>query len=167
VSEARLVVAARCALALAVATPLAVHLCWLPLACSREVAFYKAATVAAASAPSTPAGIAQARRNLAGLLALERRCPPDVDLSMMAGANAMVLGRSELAVAAYRRALAVEGRPEVYLTLGLAQLAAQRKAEAIDSLTLAARFNPYILNRLPEPVATAVRAQLAARAPAR
>jgi len=166
-SEARLLVVARCALALAVATMLAVHLCWLPLVCSRQVAFYKTATLATASARSTPAGIAQARRNLEGLLALERRCSPDVDLSMMAGANAMVLGRSELAVAAYRRALAVEGRPEVYLALGLAQLAAQRKGEAIDSLTLAARFNPYVLDKLSEPVATAVRARLAARPPSR
>lgn len=166
-SEARLVGVARCALALVVATLLGTHLCWVPLTCDRHVASYKVATMAAATARSTPAGVAQARRNLEGLLALERRCPPDVDLPMMAGASAMVLGRPEVAAAAYRRALAVEGRPEVYLALGLAQLAAHRQGEAIDSLTLAARFNPYILDQVPEPVATEVRVRLAARTPAR
>jgi tetratricopeptide (TPR) repeat protein len=154
-------------LALAVATWLVVHLCRVPLACSRQVVFYKAATMAAANALSKPAGAAQARRNLEGLLALERRCPPDVDLSMMAGANAMVLGRPELAVTAYRRALAVEGRPEVYLALGQAQLAARHETEAVDSFTLAARFNPHVLDDLSEPVAAAVRERLSGSTPVR
>jgi tetratricopeptide (TPR) repeat protein len=68
------------------------------------------------------------------------------------------------AIADYRHSLAIDRRPEVYLSLGLAQLDAYDRAGALDSLERACTFDPARLSRIPyDEVRAEVRQRLVAK----
>lgn len=74
--------------------------------------------------------------------------PTDVDLLMLLAANEHALGRYEDAVATYRRSLAIELRPEIYLDLGLELLALHRREEAVSMLVEAVRQNSTMMQSI-------------------
>lgn len=91
--------------------------------------------------------IARARRNLEELRALP--CETDVQLHVLIAANEESLGQYDDAAAAYRAALLVDRRPEVYALMGDALVQLGRTDEAVENYVIAARFTPYILERVP------------------
>lgn len=75
--------------------------------------------------------------------------PPDARIFLTRGGASEVLGQPRLAIADYRRALAIDHRPELYFNLGLAQLDALDREGAIDSLVTACAFDPARLAEIP------------------
>ena len=68
---------------------------------------------------------------------------------MLEAENLRVLGRHIEAVAAYRRALRFERRPEIYLQLGLTQVEAGQEKEAFIHLLKAVSFDSRLLSAVP------------------
>ena len=54
------------------------------------------------------------------------------------------------AIAAYRSALSIDRRPEIYIDLGRAQLDAHDRRAAMKSFATAGTFSPAILERIPD-----------------
>jgi tetratricopeptide (TPR) repeat protein len=75
--------------------------------------------------------------------------PPDARVFLTRGGAAEILGDPRAAIADYRRALAIDHRPELYFNLGLAQLDALDREGAIDSLVTACAFDPARLAEIP------------------
>lgn len=88
-----------------------------------------------------------AERNVAMLQRCIDVCKTDVQLPTLAAANLMILGRAGAAAAMYERALRYDQRPELYLRLSTAQLAAGDRAAGIRSLVVAGDFagKDYVL----------------------
>lgn len=80
----------------------------------------------------------------------ERLAPADSRLPLARGAQFLLLGRPRPAVDAYRDALAVAPRPEVYLNLGRAQLLAGEAEAARESFRLAVTLDPRLADQVPE-----------------
>jgi Tfp pilus assembly protein PilF len=120
--------------------------CLEPLRCAR------AASAGAAALDRVANRIENIKRRVAGdALASLGRCecisPSRARILATRGALFETAGDHRSAIADYRRALATERRPEIYLQLGLAQLGALDRAGAVDSLARACAFDP---SRLPD-----------------
>ena len=63
---------------------------------------------------------------------------------MIAAANESVVGQSENAIALYRRALSMDRRPELYLSLADAEFAAGRVDDAVSHYAAAIAFDPNL-----------------------
>lgn len=98
---------------------------------------------------SGPAAGTQLRVELARLEEARRRDPGEVGIPLAIGSLYLLLGSNEQAVAAYEEALALEPRPEIYLNLGRAQLAAGRPDEARESFALAVELQPLLKDEVP------------------
>ena len=124
----------------------------------------------AAALPDNPGVSRIARRNLELLGECRVFCTTSVDWYMASAANERLLGRNADAVLKYERALAYDRRPEIYLNLGLAQLAAGQQAEGVRTLVLACIYNPEYLDEISDHYAEVRQAiyeyqvQIAARA---
>lgn len=84
----------------------------------------------------------------------ERLAPADWRLPFARGSQLLLLGRNEEAIAAYREALVVAARPEIYLNLGRAQFAAGDRAAAASfarALALAPRLRDDVPAELRPP----------------
>lgn len=90
---------------------------------------------------------------LGGNLELLRRAaaldPVEVGIPIARGSQHYLLGSSGAAVAAYRQALELEPRPEIYLNLGRAELAAGRLEEARRAFRLAVRLDSKLARFVP------------------
>jgi tetratricopeptide (TPR) repeat protein len=75
--------------------------------------------------------------------------PADARLPLARGSQYLLLGRAEEAVAAYREALAIEPRPEIYLNLGRAQLGAGDREAARESFRRALALDPFLRQDVP------------------
>jgi tetratricopeptide (TPR) repeat protein len=75
--------------------------------------------------------------------------PPEVAIPFARGAAAELTGDPHSAIAEYKRSLLIDRRPEIYLRLGLAQLAVLDHSEAIENLARACAFNPRLLSEIP------------------
>jgi tetratricopeptide (TPR) repeat protein len=149
---------ARILLAASIAAAGLRYLCQEPYECNRGVKAYEVATTAATS--KGLAGRRIARRNVVGLEQLETRCRSDVNVAMLLAANASLDERYHVAELAYERALRIDHRPEIYLNLGLVQVEMQKNDEALANFITAVRFDPTILDEVPEPLRTEVRKRL-------
>lgn len=93
------------------------------------------------------------RRMLAGnLIALRQAAaldPAEIGIPIARGAQHLLLGNPEAAVAAYRQALELEPRPEIYLNLGRAELAAGRREEARRAFRRAVELDPKLAPLVP------------------
>ena len=117
-----------------------------PLRCSRAITDLTRRTSAAEQSRSQYERTLRARDNLAQLRALH--CPTDVRVPALIGMNEELLGSPEGALAAYREALRIDQRPEIYMWIGDNLMALGRPAEAIDAYATAARFHPFIIEQL-------------------
>ena len=75
--------------------------------------------------------------------------PADARLPLARGSQYLLLGRAQEAVAAYREALAIEPRPEIYLNLGRAQLGAGDREAARESFRRALALDPFLREDVP------------------
>lgn len=87
--------------------------------------------------------------NLRELDEVREIAPGDVAVPMSIGSQYLVTGRAEAAVRAYREALEVEPRPEVYLNLGRAQLALGEDEAAREAFAAAQILAPGIRPEVP------------------
>jgi tetratricopeptide (TPR) repeat protein len=75
--------------------------------------------------------------------------PRDARIFLTRGGAAALVGDAHAAIADYRRALAIDRRPEIYFNLGLGQLEALDRAGAIESFVTACAFDPARLADIP------------------
>jgi hypothetical protein len=73
--------------------------------------------------------------------------PADAGIPLARGGLYQLLERPEPALAAYREALALEPRPEIYLNLGKAYAMAGREAEARRAFEITRRLDPLLADR--------------------
>jgi tetratricopeptide (TPR) repeat protein len=87
-----------------------------------------------------------------GLAALRRAGEADpvaVEVPLSRGSLFLLARRPEEAIAAYRRAAALEPHPEIYLHLGDALLAAGQLEEARRNYRIALLLDPWLLSSVP------------------
>ena len=103
--------------------------------------------VSVAAAGRAPAALFWANVKL--LARAQRLDPADARIPLAIGGQYLLLGRPEEALEAYREALAVEPRPEIYLNLGRAQAAAGDPEAARESFRRAALLDRRLLPAIP------------------
>jgi tetratricopeptide (TPR) repeat protein len=87
--------------------------------------------------------------NLKLLQRAERLAPADSRLPLARGSQYLLLGRPEEAMAAYRQALEVGPRPEIYLNLGRAALGAGEAGEARTAFRRALTLDRFLRDQVP------------------
>lgn len=73
-----------------------------------------------------------------------------VGIPIARGSQYLLLRRPEAAADAYRQALALEARPEIYLNLGRALVAMGRTEEATEMFGIAIQLSPGVRFEVPE-----------------
>jgi tetratricopeptide (TPR) repeat protein len=116
------------------------------LTASRLLANAEALTLAVAAGQIPPRALADNLEALRQAAALD---PVQVGIPIARGSQYLLLGRAEPAEEAYREALRLEPKSEVYLDLGRAQWMAGRKEEALRNFALAVRLDPGLVRVLP------------------
>jgi tetratricopeptide (TPR) repeat protein len=76
--------------------------------------------------------------------------PSEIGIPLARGSQFFLFGSPSSAISAYREALAIEPRPEIYLDLGRALLAAGQAEEARRDFALALKLNPTLVGQIPE-----------------
>jgi tetratricopeptide (TPR) repeat protein len=89
------------------------------------------------------------RRNLELAAEAEALDPAEPRLPLARGSVLLLLGEPRRAIAAYRAALAIEPRAEIYLNLGRAQGMVGATEEARRNLALAVRLDPRLARAVP------------------
>ena len=102
-------------------------------------------TVAAANAGRLSSGLVAA--NLAALRRAAELDPTDVQILTTRASQFMLLERPQAALAAYQEALALEPRPEIYLNIARAYLAAGDMPRAQATFERARRLDPQLAAR--------------------
>jgi tetratricopeptide (TPR) repeat protein len=121
-------------------------------------------TLMAMEARSSYQSALQARANLEALAALEDECRVEIRCYLLQAENERILGRNEAALATYQRALRVEPRTEVYVSMATLLAELGRFDEAADAFATAVRFSPTVqqdVDRYGEELGRNVRERLA------
>lgn len=133
-----------------------------PIHCNRVITDMTRRTNALEGIGDDYQRIARARTNLQTLRGLQ--CETDVRVPMLIGANEEALGQFDDALTAYRDALRVDQRPEIYVAIGDALVQEGKVDEAVDNYVIAARFSPNVLeNILSEEIANRIRSRIGVR----
>lgn len=103
------------------------------------------------SSPETLSSLGIARENISRLNRCLPVTPADIDLYMLLAANYRLVRNYAAAADTYRKALAFDERPEIYLSLGLAELELGQRSAALEHLTLACTFNFLLIDDIPDP----------------
>ncbi len=90
--------------------------------------------------------------HLNALADAERLDPGEVGIPAAIGGQYFLLGQVEPARSAYRRARALERRPELLLNLGKLRLMQQERKAAVQLLARAVALDPWLEREVPEPV---------------
>jgi len=122
--------------------------CVLPYRCNRLKKAGIASTAFAFDHMGTPEGSVQARRNLASLNQCLSPACRDVTTDMLAAANYSVLGRYDEAIRLYHDALRLDERPEIYMNLAAAEVAAGDRQAARNDLLRAVLFTPWAIKSI-------------------
>ena len=112
-----------------------------PLACNRTLNELRARTSAARETGNSYRAALLARQNLTDLRRLEDSCHTAVIVYVLEAENFDILEQKEEALAAFRRALTVDQRPELYFNIGTILVELGRMDEAVDNYVTAARLN--------------------------
>jgi tetratricopeptide (TPR) repeat protein len=126
---------------------------YLPWRRNVMVKWVEKATVASFDDADAQRVAIRARRNLE-IIARDPGAESDLDLLMDAAANERLLGRNDAAAAKYRKALAINRRPEIFFNLGMTLLDGGHREEGIQNLVTAIRFKPDA-GYLPDPAINA------------
>jgi tetratricopeptide (TPR) repeat protein len=116
------------------------------LTASRLLANAEALTLAVAAGQIPPRALADNLEALRRAAALD---PVQVGIPIARGSQYLLMSRPEPAEAAYREALRLEPKSEIYLDLGRAQWMAGRREEALRNFALAVRLDPGLIHLLP------------------
>jgi tetratricopeptide (TPR) repeat protein len=120
-----------------------------PLRCNSEFTRLVHSSEIAKNTPSRYQSVIRARQNLSALRPLLALCPLNTNLYMQVALNEQLIGNQEAAVDTYRRALAIDERPEIHQALGNVLFELGRRDEAIQEWTYAARFHPQFADDVP------------------
>lgn len=124
-----------------------------PLSCNRSMARLQASTNLASETGDTYRATILARTNLAEMRRLEGPCRTTVNLYVLEANNFDVLGRKEDAIAALRRGLKVDQRPEIYFNIGTLLVELGRIDEAVENYVIAVRIAKSMVTAIPSPEA--------------
>jgi tetratricopeptide (TPR) repeat protein len=113
----------------------------------RILASVEARTLTAMRAGSAPPAVFEA--HLAWLDRAGRLDPLEIGIPIARGAQFLLLGRPDEAIAAYRAAAALEPRPEIDLNLGRALWSRGSRAEAREAFARAVRLDPMLRRGVP------------------
>jgi tetratricopeptide (TPR) repeat protein len=106
--------------------------------------------IAMAAARSGPEAVERVLPyDLAALRRAGEADPVAVEVPLSRGSLFLLARRPEEAIAAYRRAAALEPHPEIYLHLGDAQLAAGKLEEARRNYRIALLLDPWLRSSVP------------------
>ncbi|MDY7094776.1 MAG: hypothetical protein SX243_17530 [Acidobacteriota bacterium] len=114
---------------------------------SRLLARVEAISLQLVAARQAPRQILQ--RNLRDLRRAEELDPVESGIPLALGSQYLLLNRPQAAEQAYRDALAVEPRPEIYLNLGKAQSLAGKDEEARQSFDKAVALDWQFEEQIP------------------
>lgn len=89
-------------------------------------------------------------RNLQGLRRIEPLAPADARIPLAIGSHHLLLGNATAAIEAYRRALEIEPRAEIYLNLGRAELLRDDRAAALEDFRRAVSLDRTLRRSVPE-----------------
>lgn len=117
-------------------------------AANRMLKQVEARTYAALRVAASEAGREVFEENLLLLEQAARWAPGEVGVLVARGSQYLLLQRAEAAERAYRAALALEPRPEIYLNLARALRLGRRTAEASAQLEIALRLAPHLQQEL-------------------
>jgi tetratricopeptide (TPR) repeat protein len=122
--------------------------CVLPYRCNVLSQSMLPPTTLAFRNAETVKGRILARSNLDTLAACFGAACRDVSIDMLAAANYRSVADYEAAIRTYGDALRRDERPEIYLNLAAAEVAAGRRDAAREHLFRAAQFNPYTISQI-------------------
>ena len=91
-------------------------------------------------------------RNLELLRRAATDAPADPRIPMAIGSQYMILGNRSAAARWYRRALAVEARPEIYFNLGRALWLSGQEDESLEAYRAAVKLDPGRRGDVPEEI---------------
>lgn len=134
------------AAALALAAWALYVLCVLPYRCNLLKKSMLPKTMLAFRNADSASGRILARNNIDGLAPCYAVTCRDVSTDMLAGANYRAVADYDAAILAYTDALRRDDRPEIYLNLAAAEVAAGRRDAAREHLFRGAQFNPYMIS---------------------
>ncbi|HEX2834619.1 MAG TPA: hypothetical protein VHW00_16525 [Thermoanaerobaculia bacterium] len=117
--------------------------CYEPYACNAALTDIQNATAAIEELRGQYSQFQRTQNNIERLQKLEPACRADVRLYVLLAANESAAGRAQNAVDAYRKALTIDRRSEIYFGLARELVQLGRTEEAVEAFTVAARFNPY------------------------
>jgi hypothetical protein len=121
---------------------------YLPLVCEARVT-HALQKLNDAADRTVAVQLAAARSAESALSGCECLAGTDFKFMYVHGTALRYLGDPTRAADAYRRALTIDRRPEIYLALGFAELEALDRPGAIDSFAMAGAFAPAQLERIP------------------
>lgn len=114
---------------------------WLPYRCNQQKKAAEFATREMKNRADPLLTARTARRELAVLEHCIRVSPHDVELYADKAELLRLIHRTGDAIEAYRRAVSIEPRPELYVELSVLEAEAGKDAEAVESLLLAAQYD--------------------------
>lgn len=117
------------------------------LAAGRMLRQVELLSMAAIARNELPRGLVAA--NLELLRRASALDPTEIGIPIARGTQYLLLGNGSSAVQAYREALALEPRPEIYLNMGRALAASGRKGEALEQFRTALRLDPNLAQVVP------------------
>lgn len=132
------------------------RLCWEPWLCNREEARMAARMEKMLQFPDALAVRVDARPALETIEHCIRVDPTVVSRYMMKATLLRILQRPSEAADAYRAALRVDRRPELWYNLGETQLADHQIDAAIENLKTTALLSPHLVYQVPEPYYTRI-----------
>jgi tetratricopeptide (TPR) repeat protein len=124
-----------------------------PLACNQELNVVRGRTRAARDTGNSVEVAALAQASLTELRRMEGRCRTNIWLYTLEAENEDLLEQKEQAIAALRRGLAVDQRPELYMDIGDLLVDMGRTDEAVESYLTPVRLSSDRLANIPSPLA--------------
>lgn len=139
---------------------------WLvvaPWQCMRAIVFIEQGTRFALAHAKESEARRIAASNLKSLKEISGHCRTDVDLYLLLGFNARILGRFDEALQHLEDGLKVDDRPELYINRGRILLEMGRVDDAVNELSTAVEFDPALMDRLDPPLRTRIRDEIGRR----
>jgi hypothetical protein len=158
--------AAASAAAIALAAAAIARLCWQPWLCNREEWRLERQITATVDMSDVLSIRIVARDNLPRIEHCIETDPTNVSRYMLKAAVLRMLGRPADAADAYRAAMRVDRRPELWFHLGESQLAARQVEPALQNLKTMGLLTPYRIYEVPEPYLSRIITDVTANAQA-
>lgn len=124
--------------------------CLLPYRCNIAIKPFERRMLAIEQSIGMERGHALGLRQLSELQGLPNCCRTDPRYWMAEGLAYRAAGEPSAAITSYQKALALDQRPEIYLSLGYAELETGARKEATEHFLKAVRFDPFYTTSMPD-----------------